>query len=285
VINWPSSLVREVAARRCAFFLGAGVSASAADAAGKHPKTWHEFLVEACGLISNPSKKATVENLVGAERYLLALQGIREYVDPADYRNLLDAHFNSPAFQPSEIHKCVYQLDSRIVITTNFDKIYERYCLARSDTGAFKVIQYDSKDLADELRSDTRLIIKAHGSIDTISRMIFTRAEYHRIKAEHQEFYDILKAIFLTHAVVFFGCGLDDPDVLLLLEEVKITSSSAKPHYAVIKEDTKTALALSDWKNSYNICALEYGPTHDDLIQDLQALLALIDEERATTVT
>lgn len=38
MISWPRSLIREVAARRCVFFLGAGVSASSIDDHGVHPK-------------------------------------------------------------------------------------------------------------------------------------------------------------------------------------------------------------------------------------------------------
>lgn len=285
MITWPASLIREVAARRCAFFLGAGVSASAADTSGNHPKTWREFLTEACTLVQDLKQKRVLNRLIKDGKYLLALQGIRDYVNPADYRGLLDTHFNSIAFRPSDIHKSIYQLDSRIVITTNFDKIYERYCLEFGATGAFKVINYDSTDLADELRSDTRLIIKAHGSIDNISKMIFTRAEYHNAKAQYQQFYEILKAIFLTHTVMFFGCGLEDPDMLLLLEDVKITSSSAKPHYLIIRRRTANELSKADWKSSYNICALEYGPTHENLVLDLQSLVNQVELERATTVT
>jgi len=34
----------------------------------------------------------------------------------------------------------------------------------------------------------------------------------------------MLKALFLTNTVLFIGCGLNDPDVVLLLEDVKISA-------------------------------------------------------------
>ena len=110
-----------------------------------------------------------------------SLQAIKTSADRGDYQDMPNQNFNSPAFQPSRLHQIILALDSRIVITTNFDKIYERYCLNTSAEG-FKVVTYESPSLADELRSDTRLIIKAHGNIDDIQRMVFTRAEHHRIK-------------------------------------------------------------------------------------------------------
>src|SRR6266581_4929491 len=83
---------------------------------------------------------------------LLALQMIRDNSDVADYRT---------AKRAAPVH---FDLDARIVITTNFDKIYEKYCFQFADGEAFpfKVLPYTATSLADELRSDTRIIIKAH---------------------------------------------------------------------------------------------------------------------------
>ena len=72
VISWPAGLVREVAKRRCAFFLGAGVSATAANPTGVRPKDWGEFLQEACTLVQVPDKRMQIEALVSEKRYLLA---------------------------------------------------------------------------------------------------------------------------------------------------------------------------------------------------------------------
>jgi hypothetical protein len=286
MIDWPSSLIREVAARRCVFFLGAGVSASASDATGAKPKTWGEFIEEACQLIRTKNK-TIVKKLIKEKRYLLALQCIRDEVDASEYRDLLNRHFNSASYTPSKLHECIFDLDSRIVITTNFDRIYENYCnnIPGTRSGGFKIINYYSEDLVDEIRSDTRLIIKAHGSIDDISKMIFTRSEYHHAKMRYAQFYEVLKAVFLTHTVIFIGCSLEDPDVMLLLEEVKITGSSERPHYAIIKQRSQNILVLSDWRKTYNIAALQYGPSHDDLSNELRALADRVEVERATTMT
>ncbi|MCX7112977.1 MAG: SIR2 family protein [Proteobacteria bacterium] len=283
MIVWPTSLIREVAARRCIFFLGAGVSASASDKTGNNPKAWGLFLSEASSLILNNKDKKEVNKLIKWKQYLVALQGIRDRVNPADYRDLLDKHFNNQAYQASYLHECIYLLDSRIVITTNFDRIYEKYCLKTANSDAYKIINYYSHDLVDEIRSDSRLIIKAHGSIDDISKMIFTRSEYHQAKQNHSQFYEIIKALFLTNTVLFVGCSLVDTDVLLLLEEVKITGSSERPHYAVIKKNSMSIFELRDWQKTYNICALEYAPLHDDLLTDLQRLLDQVEIERSTS--
>src|SRR5438132_927178 len=115
MITWPSSLVREIAARRCVLFLGAGVSASATSPGGEHPKTWAEFLGEANALVTDAAKKRVIAKLIREKKYLLALQAIRDEANTADYRDLLNRSFNNPAFQRSELHECILDLDSRLL--------------------------------------------------------------------------------------------------------------------------------------------------------------------------
>lgn len=282
MIAWPKSLVTEVARRRCILFLGAGVAASATNAAGTRPKEWKAFLLAAVALVHDIPKQADITQLINDNRLLLALQAIRAEADPGDYQGLLNTCFNDATFEPSELHKVIFDLDSRLVITTNFDKIYEKHCLTASTDG-FKVIPYNSDSLGDEIRSDTRLIIKAHGSIDDIGRMVFTKAEYHAAKQNFSSFYAILKALLLTNTCVFIGCGLDDPDVLLLLEEVRITANPNRPHYALLRTGSHSAYVRNDLLSAYNVRTLEYGPNHVDLVTDLKALQAEIDAIRAVS--
>ena len=111
--------------------------------------------------------------------------------------------------------------------------------------------------------------------------MVFTKSQYHRATAEYAQFYAMLRALLFTHTCVFIGCSMDDPDVLLLLEDVRITASAIRPHYALTLNGRNSAYAKRDWLDSYNVKALEYGPTHEALLEDLSALLALVENARA----
>lgn len=280
MISWPKSLITEVARRRCILFLGAGVTISAKNSNNNNPKGWAEFIRSAANLVPSQEKQNAINNLINQNKLLLALQAISDEADPSDYHGLLNESFNDASYEPSELHKVIFNLDSRLVITTNFDKIYEKHCLTASSEG-FKVIPYNSNSLGDEIRSDTRLIIKAHGSIDDNAKMIFTKAQYHRAKENHASFYAILKALLLTNTCIFIGCGMNDPDVLLLLEEVRITANPTRPHYALLKEGSHTFYEKQDLISAYNVKCLEYGPTHNELIIDLQVLQSEIDSIRA----
>ena len=280
MMNWPKSLVTEIARRRCILFLGAGVAASAQNATGNRPMEWKAFLTSAADLVHNTETQNEVKALINQNRMLLALQVINDEADPGDYRALLDRCFNDPSFEPSELHGLIFSLDSRLVITTNFDKIYEKHCLKVSTEG-FKVIPYYSNSLVDEIKSDTRLIIKAHGSIDDIANMVFTKSEYYSAKARHSSFYTVLKALLLTNTCVFIGCSMDDPDVLLVLEELKMTANASRPHYALVRSQSQSVFVRKDLQSTYNVKTLEYGPNHDDLVTAMKDLQEQIDAIRS----
>jgi hypothetical protein len=282
MISWPKSLIHELAQRRCILFLGAGVAASAKNSSGKRPLDWNAFLVKATELISDIGDRDKVKELIDERRFPLALNAIADLADIGDYQSLLNECFNNSSFIPSELHSVILDIDSRFVITTNFDKIYEKHCLTVSDEG-FKVLPYYSTSLADEIRSDTRLIIKAHGSIDDISKMVFTRQEYHHAKKDHPEFYNLLKALLLTNTCVFIGCGMEDPDVLLVLEELKMTTNTKRPHYALLREGSISRFITQDLLYTYNVKSLFYGPDHSDLISSLKYLYDEIEGIRATS--
>jgi hypothetical protein len=281
VINWPKSLVREISRRRVVFFLGAGVSSSSTDTKGNRPQDWKGFLNSAASLVHDQQIKAEIDLLISQGRYLIALEAISENCHQSDYQDLLNQSFNNPTFKESELHETIHALDPNIVITTNFDKIYEKYCESTTEDG-YKVVTYEEGNLGDLIRTDHRIIIKAHGSINNIQGMIFTKSQYHKAKKDYSSFYEMLKAIFLTHTCVFIGCGMDDPDVTLLLEDVKITSSSTLPHYALILKGEHSQFSIMDWEKAYNIKALEYKDSHEDLITNLKILLEQTESFRIT---
>ncbi len=281
MIDWPGTLINEIVKERCVLFLGAGVSASAIDPRGNRLPEWKGFLQEACGLVHNAGQRSDCEALIRENKLLIALQAIKDLANPAEYHSFLDRHYNNRRYAPSELHRIIYELDARIVVTTNFDKIYETYCFSfAGGDNAFKVIDYTARGLADELRSDTRLIIKAHGTIDRIDEMIFTRAEYHAAKRDQPQFYDVLRSIFITSTIVFVGCGLEDPDIMLLLEDVKITGRQSKPHYALVLKGRHEFL-IKDWRATYNIHVMEYEPDHAALVLELNNLLNAVEVGRA----
>lgn len=276
MISWPPNLIEDLAYRRCIIFTGAGISATAKNNSNESPVAWKEFLNKAIELIKSNSIYPDVEKLIKEKNYLLALQAIDKVVDKGRYCHLLETEFSN--FNPSNIHTLINQIDPKILVTTNFDKIYEKVC----NFDGYKFITYkESENLCDHIRSNNRVIIKAHGDIDDLSNVIFTRRQYTETMNKYGYFYKILEALFMTNTVLFVGYSLNDPDIQLVLENVKMISNSKKPNY-IVDTEVKNSIEQEDLKIRYNLEILEYGPDHNELEGNLKELYDLVQGSRAT---
>nr|WP_295869878.1 SIR2 family protein [uncultured Chitinophaga sp.] len=278
MIKWPDSLVRELADRRCIIFIGAGASAGCKNASGERPPTWEQFLRNACQKFVSAAEQEFVEKLIDAKQYLDAAEIIISYVDKPDLNRYYRDSFLVPDFQHYELHKLIQELDAKIVITTNYDIIYEKSCEPHGVVGGYITKLYTDQHILNEIRSQTRLIIKAHGCVKSPDDIVLTRSNYFEAKKKYPAFYNLLDSLFLVNTIVFIGCGLSDPDLLLTLENSNIAVPSVHPHYSVMSMGGHPALNKAI-KNSYNIKLLEYenaAGDHANLLSSLRELRDLV---------
>jgi hypothetical protein len=278
---WPENLIEELAYRRCLIFLGSGVSATSRNSDGKAPDTWGEFLNNVKSKMKNPSPEDIqfVEEMLGEKNYLLALQTISSLCDPGEYSAYLKNQYLRGGYIPSHIHEMIKEMDSKIVVTTNFDKLYESICKEPE----YVTLDYtETRSIIGTIKAPENLIIKAHGSIDDTEKLIFTAKQYYQAQEDYPEFYHLLSALFLTHTVVFLGYSLNDPDINLLLQFLHNTANSSCPHYLVDKRGNKNQI-VNHWKETYNVSLIEYGDTYDKLeesIEELKDSVLNLREER-----
>lgn len=273
MMNWPSSLIAEIAERRCVIVMGAGASAGCISADGRiHPPDWEMLLRDALQLVPNNSDTEFAEQLINEREYLDAAQIIVDNINPADFTQFLRDRLVSPNFRPSEIHKIIHDLDLKIVLTTNYDDIYDRYCLQGSANWGHNVCRYYEEHAINDIRSTMRLILKAHGCVSNPAKVVMTRASYFEARRTHTSFYAILDALFLTNTLLFVGCSLSDPDIQLVLENANISAPSNHPHYALVERGRHPSI-VNAIKNTYNIVLVEYPEgKHDDAEEALRIL-------------
>jgi hypothetical protein len=279
MITWEEPLVSDLARRRAVLFIGAGVSKSSISRDGKkRPPLWREFLElalkECRGTTTRHIKHLLKEN------DLLTACEITKIKLGHRWNELLEREFVHPQYSPSDLHKGIFKLDARLVISFNFDKIYDSYALAESGTTTHTVSYYDA-DLARLLRGDYRAIVKAHGSIEHPDKMIFTRGEYAQAKVQYSPFYSMLDALALTHTCLFIGCGLNDPDVHLFLERYANNYSSTSPHYIILPKPMNNELKKALEKN-FNLKIILYDPKNDhrELVDSINKLVTLVEASR-----
>jgi len=278
MIQWPSELILDIARRRSVVFLGAGISRSCKNKEGKSPKTWIEFLNFAINSIQ-PNKH--IKSLIKKEDYLTACGVIKEKLGRDAFNNLVIGEFLSPGYSHAPIHESIFELDSRIVATPNFDKIYETFANHKA-SGSIRIKHHYDADIAEAIRRKDRMILKIHGTIDTPDRMIFTRKDYAEARAKYKSFYSILEALALTHTFFFLGCGFNDPDLQLLLEDNFFKHASNRPHIILVPKKSIHQDLIGLIQNTMNLKILTYSSSNNyaELFDSLQNMVNLVEQER-----
>ena len=275
-MDWPVSLIAELAARRCTLFLGAGASAGCLSADGlRKPPLWREFLSQLKAALPTGTDVSSIDDLINKERFLDAAEIIHNKLVAADFARLTRESFVLPRFNPSRIHEAVLDIDPKIVVTTNYDDIYDNYCRTGMAHDGYNVCKYYDRHLVNDLRSPVRLVVKAHGCISDPSRIVLTRSQYFKERQQYGSFFNVLDALFLTNTILFVGYGLSDPDIQLVLENANIAAESSHKHYALISDDIHPDVELAV-ASAYNIHFIKYP--HGAHTQAEDAMKALATE-------
>jgi hypothetical protein len=278
MINWPDSLIADLARRKCVLFLGAGVSMNSVTENGERPPGWREFLSYCLTFVPPPNDH--IQKLIESDDLLTACELLKEKLADEWNQRLAD-RFVTPKYPSSHLHREIFKLDSRIVLTQNFDKIYDVYAQAETSGSTMIKLYYDA-DTPMVLRGNYRAVIKVHGTIDEPSKMIFTREDYVRLRYQYRAFQSLIDALFLTHTFLFIGCSLVDPDLRLFLEQHAYAHPSAPPHYMTAPSGEVHGDLDSSIKRNMNLRLLRYEPTdgHRELTESVEALVEAVEQSR-----
>ncbi len=279
MIDWCEDLVQAIARRKSVIVIGSGVSRNSENAAGKQPASWEEFLRNCSADLQNPEY---IGELIDRRDYLTACELIKRVLTPDIFVDKVQREYQRPGYTHALIHEHIYNLDSAIVASPNFDHIYDTYA-SNISAGSIVTKDHTSRDLANYLLGgEVRLLIKTHGSANNPQEVIFTRADYARARTEHVLFYEIFKALVLTHTFLFIGCGIDDPDVRMLFEDVQFAHGRMPFHYMTLPQGEFHTEILAMASESMRIRFLEYSPEdrHAELTESLGELVRRVEEYR-----
>ena len=236
-MKWPVDIIEKIAKRKVVLFLGAGVSANAISEKGdKRPPTWEKFLNKGISEVTDENIVEYVRKLLNEKDYLTACEVLVNQIGNERFERIAREEFLTPKYKSHRIRENILKLDSKIVITPNVDKIYEVYTQAET-AGTILVKKYYDSDLVNKIKSEERIILKIHGTLDESSKMIFTRSQYTNARYQNAAFYRLLEALSLTHTFIFIGCGFSDPDIQLVLENYSFVFPGSPCHYFITSKD------------------------------------------------
>ncbi|HEJ7279807.1 SIR2 family protein [Serratia marcescens] len=279
MIDWTESLVDDIARRKCILFLGAGVSMNSIGNNGSRPPGWRAFL-ENC--MSGLQKTQQIKKLIGNEDYLTACELIKSKLAKGKFDTLLRKSFLEPQYKHASLHQHLFKLDCRIVLTPNFDKIYETFVTTETQ-GTVVVKNYYDQDIVTAIKGDGRVIIKTHGTVDNTQSLIFSRGDYARARSQNRDFYELLNALSLTNTFLFVGCGVNDPDIRLLLEDSFFKHNATKPHFMISSDKGVHKEMIPVIEDTLNLNILQYREqkgSHEELINSFSELVGLVDIKR-----
>jgi hypothetical protein len=276
MIKWPKPIIDSIARRRAVILIGSGVSANAFTDAGVNPPTWGAFLSDAHEKL--PRRLSHINSALNRYNYLEAC----EYLKQAHGNNwveLIRDSFLTPNYRPAPIHRAIFDLDCRIVASLNFDKVYENYALSTSE-GTIIVKNYYDDDVRQAVAGSDRYIIKPHGTVDTVSRMIFTLEDYGKARVKYATFYEILTSLLHTHTFICIGCGLSDPDMQLIFEDYRYKLAES-PHFITLPAPVSDAECLLIQKTrGLNVVKYSSKENHKELTESLLGLATLVNAKR-----
>lgn len=279
MITWDGDLVTAIAKRRCVIVIGSGVSKNSKNKDSRRPKSWLEFLEHFCTVLHEPP---VIKKLIEQRDFLTACQLIKRIMGEENFNKAVKEEFVTPGYLAADIHKHIYNLDSSVVVSPNFDVIYETYATSVSQ-GTITVKNHYDPDIAEYISGGSeRLILKSHGSASNPNNLIFTRNDYAAARTKYQLFYEILKSLALTHKFIFFGCGIDDPDIRLLFEDIQFAHGKIPFHYMSLPDGEVDTQIMEVASESMRLRFLTYSIAdgHKELTDSLAELVQLVETRR-----
>lgn len=283
MIDWPENLIRDIARRNAVIVIGSGVSKHAESQHGGRPPVWKEFLQSAYTQL-NEENKEHINDAIETGDLLHACEWLKKRFDE-NWTPFLRREFREPIYQAGEIHRVIVELDARIVFSLNFDNIYETAANTAGDN-AFIVKHYYHEDVCEFLRGDGRYIVKLHGDLDSPQNLIFTQRDYSHARTKFSGFYAAFDAALLTNTFLFIGCGYQDPDINLLLENQAFgfPGNADSPHYFLTSSGVNGDLVQS-LRTNRNLKTVTYDPVddlHSGLTEELKLLSEAVEAKRTS---
>ncbi|MCA1839469.1 MAG: SIR2 family protein [Actinobacteria bacterium] len=254
--------------------MGAGLSVSGIRAGGQGLPDWKTLLRHAINDLRD-SEKCDAETLTNLEtwleggKYLEIAQEFHNRTRPDQFAEFIRAEFDPDDLVPSKLHETILQCKFRGVITTNFDKVFERqgysldplvYPLCLDDLNGFKRLGF---------------FAKIHGCVrqtpNLYENLVLTEASYASLR-RNQKYRLILQSYFVRHTILTVGFSLQDPDFLGLLADLRDILGDATPTvYALMREPGHEA--RDKWRKQ-GVEIIPYG-NHAELLPFFDEMVKL----------
>lgn len=250
----PETLKKRLRDKKIIPFVGAGVSleVKSKETGDRLFPSWAQLLENATKKLEKEQKHnhaSLVRSLLKIDKpdYLEAARRAREGLG-AVWFDFLKEQLDHPREHAKDenlnLPKAVWELGSRLIITTNFDRVLHWTCPQRDDlcTWDMEAPAEQVTALRDGVQRPT--IWHLHGYIDNAANLILTPDGYKRLYPEtenieirYQAALKTLQSHLASHSFLFIGFSLDDIYFGQQLQSInEIFQGAPGPHYVLVRE-------------------------------------------------
>jgi hypothetical protein len=247
----PESLKEALRAGHCVPFVGAGVSMAVRNKsfAPLFP-SWNGLLNKCADRLQNENKPNEAQLVraalgVGEPDYLYAAKKARDFLGPIWYKVLaaeLDPSISEVDRKSLELARAVWELGSKLIITTNFDRTLQWAAPDNSDLQTWEIEARSS--MAGAFDKITRPTVwHLHGHIQNPTKLVLTPDGYellygsHATESSYQAAVQTLRQAMTSRTLLFIGFSGDDSHIAAQLKRIdEIFSGTAGPHYILERE-------------------------------------------------
>lgn len=133
-------------------------------------------------------------------------------------------------------HELLAKLPIRNYWTTNFDTLMEDALKATREQR--DVMKTNESFITAEERRDN-VVYKLHGDANEPNGIVILQDDYDNYPKSHCNFVTALENELATNSMLFLGYSLNDPDILNILNTLKLKTPSLQTHYFVLQRAPK----------------------------------------------
>ena len=230
-------------------FVGAGVSKDVKFKDGRKAFVgWRELLERFIPEISDKPQAEVIKALLNVTPtdYLEVADKIEKYLSTKEFNEVLKATFTVDYNDIDEttyaLAKAIWNLDSKLVITTNYDKVLHHACEDKNvSSWDIEAIHEQASSLRDGVQTST--IWQVHGNINNANNIILTSEKYNAFysaTSRYKTALETLKTYLASKSLLFIGFSLDDVFIKNQIQKtLEIFGNQSSEHYILVKKGTQ----------------------------------------------
>lgn len=278
----PPRLIEAVREQNLVPLVGAGISRQAANVF----PNWNDLLKEMTDRAvakkhMTSAERRELKQLIERGQPLMAAEALRYNLPSDEYQSILEEKFNPPGIRPAEVHKALFRLGSSLILTTNYDRLledayaaeYQRAVTVLTNRNAVEVQRYLQSS---RFSGDRPVIFKIHGTIDDPEGIILSERDYRQLIHRQPGYRLVLSAIFLTRVVLMLGFSFADPELRLLLEELRESlKHRSHPDFIYLPRTSVGTAETRRLREDFGVQVIPYDPTpgHPEVLEFINFLI------------